>query len=548
MRQIDAIKIFKRKHCLIIDDMSEVRGGLKRMLTTFGIDSIDTAATSEQAIELSQEKNYDLVLCDYNLGDGQDGQQVLEEMRYRRILKNTSLFLMITAETSRDMVLGALEYLPDDYLTKPITQELLKTRLNRIVMRHEDLLPIKAAIDESDYEKAIAQCQAKLDANGRYRSSYLRIQAELLYRSEQYEPAQEIYLQSLEEGNSVWAQLGLGKTYLAQKRYIEAEKRFNQVIEHDSRFVEAHDLLGELYASQADYPAALESMKNAAEVSPKSVLRQRKLASMALVNKDRQACIKARRRALSVGEHSCYYSPQDYFDLTSQLMEADDGDDVNQQVKNAKDAEMYIRRAEKKHPDDKGIKMQAMAARSRVANYRRKVDEAKALLNKAKDLNQTDTKAPYAQLELAQAMTNNGDSEGAAKLIKQVARENPDSSDLADRADALSDEPVSKKGRKMAAELTQKGIKLYEKKSFDESIDVFKRAIALFPNHIGLRLNIAQVVLMKAKADGADSTLSELCQSNLEAIGSLEETNAQYARQQLLLSQSLKMFSAHNPV
>ena len=67
-------------------------------------------------------KSYDIVLCDYNLGAGQDGQQLLEELRYRHKLKNTSLFVMITAESSRDMVLGALEYLPDDYLTKPITQ------------------------------------------------------------------------------------------------------------------------------------------------------------------------------------------------------------------------------------------------------------------------------------------------------------------------------------------------------------------------------------------------------------------------------------------
>ena len=151
MRQIDAIKIYQKKSCLIIDDMNEVRGSLKRMLMTFGMSTIDTAATSKLAIDMCEHRDYDLVLCDYNLGDGQDGQQVLESLRFTKYLKNTSMFLMITAETSREMVLGALEYLPDDYLTKPITQAMLQNRLGRIIERHEDLYEIKHAIDQQEF-------------------------------------------------------------------------------------------------------------------------------------------------------------------------------------------------------------------------------------------------------------------------------------------------------------------------------------------------------------------------------------------------------------
>jgi len=131
--------------------------------------------------------------------------------------------------------------------------------------------------------------------------------------------------------------------------------------------------------------------------------------------------------------------------------------------------------------------------------------------------------------------------EGAAGLIQDVAKQNAHNEDISDRADVLSEEPVSKKGRKIAADLTKKGIKLYEGKSYNESIDVFTRAIALFPNHLGLRLNIVQVALAKAKDLGLDPSVKPLCLEHLANISSLDESSAQFARYQHLLKQTNKL-------
>ncbi len=538
LRQIDAIRIYQKKKCLIVDDMNEVRGSLKRMLTKLGVERADTAATSEQAVEMCDKVSYDLVLCDYNLGSGRDGQQVLEELRYRKRLRNSSIFLMITAETSRDMVLGALEYLPDDYLTKPITPALLQNRLNKIVIRHEDLMPIKLALDDEDYERAIIECENRLNAGGKYTSSYLRIKAELLFRLARFDEAQTLYEASLKQNNPVWAQLGLGKTYLAQKRFVDAEKQLKSVVSLDNRYVEAHDLLAEIYAAQADFKKSQECMQNAVDVSPKSVLRQRRLANVASQNDDREATLKARQGALRVGEHSCFYTPQDYFDVVSELLHEDPLSTKEERSKNAAAADMYIRRAEKKHPQENHISVQATAAKSRAASLMGKRSEASALLEKARALMGSDNSAPYAKLEVAQAMSATGDKQGAAQLIAEVARENPDSADLSDRADCLSSEPVSKKGRQIAADLTKKGVNLYKSKKYPEAIEVFSRAIDLYPNHPGLRLNIVQVTLASIKESGKTQELTDLCRVHIEKLGSLEPDSPQYSRYQLLKQQA----------
>lgn len=534
MKQIDIIKSYQDKRCLIVDDMPIVRANLKDAMKAFGIGTTDTAATSKEAIMLCQSRSYDLVLCDYNLGPGQDGQQVLEELRYRKLLRNSSLFVMITAETSQDMVLGVLEYLPDDYLSKPITSSVLQNRLSKIIIRHLDLLPIKEAVDECDLLKAIDCCQEKLDGGGRYTSHYQRIKAELLYRLDRHAEAQEIYIESLKHSKPVWAQLGLGKSYLAQQRYDEAEETFNEVLATDMRFVEASDLLAEIYKIKGKFKKAQKAMENAIAASPKSPLRQRRLATMAKQNADTEIALKARKSALQVGEHSCHYTPQDYFDMAAELLEAKAATDQERQ-KRIKDAEMYLKRAEKKHVGDEGIKLQMLAAKSRLKQQCGKTQEAEELLERAKEQAAKISAPPLAQLELSQAMAALGDKAGADKLLLKTALANSDNADIASRADALADEPISQNGQRIATQLTREGIEFYDTKDYDRAIEVFQQACSLYPKHVGLRLNIAQVALAKARESGNTPELRQAYQENLDAVSGLAESDEKYPRYQHLL-------------
>ncbi|MEJ2419952.1 MAG: response regulator, partial [Exilibacterium sp.] len=238
MRQIDVIKIYNQKKCLIIDDFPEVRGSVKRILKNFGVNSIDTAANGDEAVALCKSHRYDIVLCDYNLGAGKDGQQVLEELRYLRALLNTSLFVLITAESSRQMVLGALECEPDDYITKPITQTSLRVRLDKALLKHEALYDIKKAIDKRDYQSAITQCDRVMKAQKKYVTDCLKLKAQLYLKIEQYPQAKKIYEDVLAIKPVHWARLGLGKTLLAMNDLERAEALLKAVLKDDNRYVE----------------------------------------------------------------------------------------------------------------------------------------------------------------------------------------------------------------------------------------------------------------------------------------------------------------------
>jgi len=153
------------KNYLVVDDFIGVRQLLRESLRSLGARNIDQAASGGEAIALLAKTRYDVVLCDFNLGDGKNGQQVLEEARVRNLLLPSSVWMMVSAEKSVESVMGAAEHQPDAYLVKPITEGVLLTRLNRAWHRKQVFRPIDQAYAEKDYLKAARLCDEQIAAS-----------------------------------------------------------------------------------------------------------------------------------------------------------------------------------------------------------------------------------------------------------------------------------------------------------------------------------------------------------------------------------------------
>ncbi|MEJ2612913.1 MAG: response regulator, partial [Candidatus Thiodiazotropha sp.] len=147
--------LLEEKAFLVVDDFGDMRSMIKNILMACGGKEITLANNGAEAIARMEEKRFDIVLCDYNLGPGKDGQQVLEEAKHRCLIGLGCVFLMVTAENTREMVMGAVEYEPDSYLTKPFNKDLLKTRLEKLIIKKQDLLPVETALTHQNYNRAI---------------------------------------------------------------------------------------------------------------------------------------------------------------------------------------------------------------------------------------------------------------------------------------------------------------------------------------------------------------------------------------------------------
>ncbi len=543
MRQIDLIKLYSQMRCLVVDDMPDVRVAIMGMLRVFGVQQIDVVANGEQAMDACLNNHYQMVLCDYNLGSGRDGQQVLEELRYRNRLNNTSIFVMITAESSREMVLGALEYQPDDYVTKPITQALLRQRLDRVMLRHRELYSIKQAMDDKDYAAAEQRCADRLSADTTYRGACLQIQAEMNLRLFNFKRAEEIYTGVLTERPVLWAKLGLGKTQVAKKEFAKAEINLKEVIRDDRRVVEAHDLLADAYLGKGDTLLAQQAMQEAADVSPKSVMRQRRLADLAKLNEDTEACLAASRRVIKTARNSVYESPDDYFNLARELAGLSKDGEANAD-KYVKETFEVLQKLEKRPYFDVSADVQSNALKSRSLHNNNKLNEAETFLDKAKNLyasNKEDLK-PEVGLDFAQTLIASGDKSGADEVLHELVDKFPANQTIVEKADAMSDTPKSKAGRKKVADMTKSGIDCYDKKQYSEAIEIFKNAIGIFPGHIGLNLNLIQAVIAESKNHGEKMGFETLCRNSLARISVIDKENSQYARYEHLTQEVDEIF------
>ena len=203
---------------LIVEPHSGMRGSMHNMLNLCGITKIDHAVSSGTAMRPLKARPYDIILCEYDLAEGQDGQQLLEDLRHNKIIPLWTIFFMVTAERSYEKVVSAAELAPTDYLLKPFTADALLERLGRALERRALFMPVYLLMDEGSLAAAIETCIEGEIKNPRFAVDFMRLRAELHVLLGQAAEAEVIYKKLYETKAVAWARLGLAKTLFMQNR------------------------------------------------------------------------------------------------------------------------------------------------------------------------------------------------------------------------------------------------------------------------------------------------------------------------------------------
>jgi FimV-like protein len=538
MQKIDLFKIYQRKSALVIDDYPDMRGSIRRMLANFGITSIDTASSGEEAILKCEHNHFDIILADYNLGDSKSGQQILEEMRYRNLLKFTSCYVMITAETTRTMVFGALEYQPDDYLTKPFTQSVLQLRLDRLMLEKEALFPINQAIDEKDFERAITHCDERIEQADRYQEKAWRLKARCYYMRHKFPDARKIYEDVQQERTLDWAQIGLGKCLIEMGELDQAEEIFAELIANNCLCLEVFDCLADIKNRKGELSIAQQLLEHASGISPNAIVRQQQLAQISQDNDDWDTAEKAHRKVMRLGANSCYESPELYFNyarcISTQMRNADTKDS-----KRIKDVEEVLERARKRYRDDPSARLQAdvinasaYANAGQIDESRRRIQQVEQKLNAFEDLNP----GLELTLDLARSYQAMGDNDKAKEILLELAQQQPDNEAIWEAIDRVSDEPLSPKGKEKAVALNNQGKELFASKNYSSAIKLFGEALRLYPNNIGLKLNLLLALVREMGVIGPDADMIARGEQVVRSLDQLTEDHQLYDRFSVLSS------------
>ena len=127
-------KLEKRAKIIIVDDDENIRRTMKAILEDEGY-IVDLATTGREAVEMAEEKAYNLALLDIRLPD-MEGYELLKLIR-NNVPRTRKI--MVTGYPSMQNAISSLNKSADAYLVKPVNVEkLLETVREQLQLQEKE--------------------------------------------------------------------------------------------------------------------------------------------------------------------------------------------------------------------------------------------------------------------------------------------------------------------------------------------------------------------------------------------------------------------------
>lgn len=491
------------KTILIVEDYPVMRKAIKNMLYTLGAEKIFEAENGLTALSAMKSRHFDIVLCDYHLGEGKNGQQLLEESRYKKLIAFNTLFIIVTAHQTTSLVLSALENKPDEYLAKPFNPQQLLRRLEKSHARKQVISIIEKAIDKGKMASAINQCDKFLAGNNKgVHSQLLRIRADLAIKVGDFKKATSIYQQVLIHREISWATMGMGVVAFFQNDFEQAIEIFKDLIKKNPMLLECYDWLTQSYEALEQTEKAEETLIKAINLSPHSFFRQKKLALVAEKSGHSDIAEQAYTVVYQLGQHSVHQSPNDFSSL-AKIYSINDKtdkallilDEMQQQFENSPEAQLRAATLETLLYQDLGNDELSEESFQRVSKLTAQIQ---------------DTIPKDLLLDMAKAHYLKNDLEAAKKIISSLIHNHIDDNDFLNEIRNMHNgldpnnhsEVLIQKAKQELVKINNQGVSLYKQGQYKEAFSIFEQAIKKMPNNKSIIFNMAKMTLHDLKSSG----------------------------------------------
>lgn len=504
-----------KKRVLIVDRHPPARDSLRLMLSALGVTAVHGAGNSAEVIRQVKGNRFDIVLSDFILDDGRDGQQLLEELRHAHLIPLSTVYMIITGERAYNNVVSLAELAPDDYLIKPFNADQLQVRLIKAIYKKHVLHRIYQQIERGDLREAIVACDRVIQQQPGYMYDALRFKGELLHTLGQIAEAEEVYRRVLNGKVVPWAKMGLAMALKEGGNLEEAEKLASQVTEETPEFLSAYDFLASVHEEQGKLEAAQMALQRAADMSPNNTLRQRLVGDIAARNNDLLTAEKAYGKVLERHRGSSLKSVDDFTNLTRVLVERGDTTASRKVVADLK----------REWRGDKQAEMAGIVMESLCLQKEGLPEKAALLIEQALDLHQqitatagesgTQTSQRLA-VDLAQACLSSGKQAAGQRILRQVAAENNEDIHLIEQiTDVFKKTGHEEVGKDLLdqvgaeiVELNNRGVMAARAGDLEGAVQLLIQAVEQVPS-LQFLVNAAKAIFTLLDRKGWDAELAE---------------------------------------
>ncbi len=523
---------YSKLKALIVEDFTEFARAVGTMLRDMGVNYTDTVTSAEAAIQACREHKYDIILSDYNLGQQKDGQQLLEELIELKLIKPQTTFVMITAEKNAAMVMAAIEFQPDAYLTKPFNRHLLKSRLDKAIEKKQKLLPIKSAMRRQNWDKAVSLSESISKEFPKYKNTCIQLKIESLIENNQLEKAFAFVNQLQRKRVAPWVLRFKGIILFKQNKLEEATDCFTRLIQDYPMYLEGYDWLAKLQHQLNRPIEAQKTLQKAVERSPKLIKRQKFLGRLAEENNDIQVMTEAYRSAVKFGEHSIFRDAEEYVKLTKSIGLQLKGNVGRQRKKLINEANIIFNCIEQVFKDSPNTQFRGAVAHADFsavikdkASTEKYIEKSYLLFNKVEEHLQA-----YESLEIAESLKSLGLNQLAESVLEEAVEQYFDDPSFIKQASRLTSNKNLIKNAASANQYNNLAVAAFKEENYEKAINSFVKAAEIAPNNVNICLNHSQALLKYYQSGEKNPQLLYRSEEILAEITRLSVSDPRYLR------------------
>ncbi len=487
---------YQNMRFLIVDNIKPSQDILKQFVMRLTNRQVDSTHYAQDVASICQKKSYDVILLGYDLGVNQkNGQQILEELRVNGYINRHCIIILITAEISQEMVLAALEHKPDHYLCKPYTLNQLNKRLNSCLHKKKAMARIYQALDDNNPELVINRCKHALSLNTSYKTECLGIIARQLFELDRFDEAKIIYEAHQNTANCQWATIGLGKLALHEKKLNHAEKLFKLLIRDCPLYLSSYDWLAVTYEAQFHYLLAEDVLEQALLLSPRSLTRLKKYAGLCVHNEHFDKATSAYESNYNLAHNSIHHCANNTIKYVQALIEYSPSLALVESKKMNNKAFSFLKQMTRDFKDT-DIKIQSHLLGACLLEITKEEELSNDEIIRGQDL-----------LAIEHEYIDHKKLIEISKILKKLKRHDLASQILIVNEDVESPQleednngnQLNLKDKAQAA--IELSLSLYTQNKYREAINKLQEASILFPNHIGIKLNLTQALLVSKEKE-----------------------------------------------
>ncbi|MBE1298917.1 MAG: response regulator [Alteromonadaceae bacterium] len=491
---------YSDKSVLIVDDQKPFLIMLKGIISSLGAKQIQSAGSAEAALSACRKEKFDFIIADLHLGaNKKNGSQLLEEIRVSKKAKPDTVFIMVSGDSHRPIVLGSIERSPDDYIIKPFSQAQLSNRLSKAHKKKQILKPIYVEIFKEDYQEAINVCLDLITQGCKYRQTCAHLLTELYWKQEQFDAAKHMLAAILKNKPVAWAQVAMAKTEFFMGNYEESIELAKKVLAARLHLLEGHDILANCYLAQERIEDALREIRFSLDLSPFSMERQYMGATIGRVSRDFEFARQCCKELFEQSKRSVYKDLSHMCNFVRSILDAAQyAEDKGKRNKYQQEALLTLQRLRNdelviRKSDEFDYSIYENIVSARVNMLDGKALDAKRLL--AESQMEIEQKFPSFPMVYApdsiKVMTDLGEFADAQKLASKMKESDYPVDDniqfVLDNLDEVANNQLNEFTR-----YNEQGIQHFNEGKYQAAMDDFSNALKYSPVNADVAINLLQ--------------------------------------------------------